>query len=169
MYLLPTHSMNNTIENALAKQEADIMFDAVWKRSGHHRLELDWDIARAFIERIAAYNDFDAKNVLHALDLVDQIIPRMHYDALVDGQVNPNNGRRAFRISVGREGSPVIYIDLYELHRFDSPKYPMTPEMVEKIKTIMTSVGVADESDCTVEDLTAHNMGKSYEFRFWWD
>lgn len=161
--------MNKTIEKAMARQEADVIFDAVWDRSGHHKIELEWDTAFAFIERINAYNDFDFAKVLHALEMVDQIIPRMSYEALVDGKKNPNDGRRDLRIYVGREGSPVIYIEKYELHRMDNPKVPMTPEMIEKIKTIMTGVAVADEADCEIEDYTKAGMGKRFTFRFWWD
>lgn len=152
------------ILEALIKRKAQTIFDATWEESGNFRMELDYDLACAYIECIGQYNDFDPSLVLTALEHVDDIIPTMQY-----GEGNPNNGKRDYKISVGREGSPVIYINRYELHRMDSPKVPLTPDMVTHVKTAMEGIAQADEADCKVEDYRQHGMGLRYTFRFWWD
>ncbi len=159
-----TSSVGNVYEKCIAMSKADSIFDAVWENTFGLRITLEWDIALAFIERIGEYNDFDSKKVLQALQYIDEIIPRMKY-----GDGNPNNGLRDFKISVGREYSPVIYIERFELYRSDFPKNPLTGEMVKRICGIMTDVALADESDCEIIDNQDLGMGKSFEFRFWWD
>jgi hypothetical protein len=144
--------------------EADAMFDAVWDRSGHFSIEMEYDVAVQFIKRIGGYNEFTPPKVLKALEEIDEIIPRAQY-----GEGNPNNGSRDYKIRVGREGSPVIYITRYELHRFGSPAMALDGEKVRLIEAAMKTEGAADEADTEITDHTAHGMGKSYEFRFWWD
>lgn len=158
-----------TVEAAVANSKADMIFDAVWPNTLGCKLELGWEEARQFIRRIDQYNDFDHEKVLHALDLIDAAMPRMSYGNMPDGRPNPNNDKRNFTIEVGRERSPVIYLELYELHSYGNPTVPMTPEKVEYIKSVMHEVGMADEYDCDVQDYRKHGMGIRYTFRFWWD
>lgn len=161
--------MKTAVETAMANTKADTIFDAVWPNALSHRIELEWDEARQFIRRIDQYNDFDQAKVLHALDLIDAAMPRMEYGNMADGSPNPNNNKRNFSIEVGRERSPVIYLELYELHSYGNPTTPLTPEKIEYIKSVMHEVAVADEYDCEIEDFRKHGMGIRYTFRFWWD
>lgn len=161
--------MPTTVENAVAAKKADTIFDAVWKNALSHTIELEWEEARQYIKRIEQYNEFEWEKVHHALDLIDAAMPRMEYPKMADGSENPNSGRRNFSIKVGRERSPVIYIELYELPAYGNPTTPLTMDKVDYIKSIMREVAVADEADCEIQDMRAHGMGIRYEFRFWWD
>jgi hypothetical protein len=136
---------------------ADRVFDAVFDATLDFQIEMPFEDACQFIHRIDQYNDFDAHKVIAALHRVDQIIPRKQY-----GESNPNNGKRDFNVSVGREGSPVIYIRLTEIG--SHPK--MTDYQMKTVVAIMREHGIADEADFEVRDGL---YGRFIEFRFWWD
>lgn len=156
----------NTFNAALEKTKADAMFDAVWKNSPHFRIEMEWEEARQFIRRIEAYNNFEWQKVHIALDLIDHIIPRMEY-GMIGGKPNPNNGRRNYRLEIGRERSPVMYIDRYEFNDI-SQQPPLTEDMCKEICKIMEDIG-ADEADYTIEEETNMNHSRHIELRFWFD
>ena len=94
--------------------------------------------------------------MLSALDQIDDLIPRLNY-----GGVNPNNGTRKYKLEVGREGSPVIYLSLWE----HSVEDRLSEDRIERIKMIMQLNAAADEASCEVTDFGARKV----EFRFWWD
>src|SRR5947208_2388911 len=99
----------STTPPATPEQTADIIFDAVFGRSHTFLIELRYASARRFISRIGNYNTFDAHAVLAALDGIDALIPRARH-----GARHPHDGKRTYRISVGREGSPVLYLERFE-------------------------------------------------------
>jgi len=134
------------------------VFDAVFERTLDFQIELEFAAACQFIQRIYEYNEFQAHRVLEALWKVDKIIPRMQY-----GEGNPNNGARDYKISVGREGSPVIYIKRFEV----STQTPMTEEQAKEVCSVMEKEGLADEATYTIDDKGPY--GRWIEFRFWWD
>lgn len=160
--------MTSVIESSLTKTKAETIFNAVWDNTLDFQVELDWDVAMAFIDLIERYNDFESTKVKHALELIDLSIKRNEYGP-INGMPNPNHGRRDIRIKVGRERSPVIYIERYELLRMGTPTHPLTSEKIEYIKSVMQEVGIADEADCEIQDYTSQGMGIRYKFRFWWD
>lgn len=142
-----------------AQQTADAIFDAVFERSLHFQVELDFDATRAFIRRINQYNDFHWAHVLDALDDVDRLIPRRHY-----GPENPHNGERDYTLKIGREGSPVLYIERLEVGN----KVPLRDGTIKSICEEMELIGKADEADASVEPLS-FAQGRKVTFRFWWD
>jgi hypothetical protein len=142
-----------------AQQTADTIFDAVFERSLQFQIELAFEETRAFIRRINQYNDFHWSRVLDALDHVDQRIPRRQY-----GAGNPNNGQRDYTLRIGREGSPVLYLDRLEVGH----KVPLTDAAVAAICQEMELIGKADEADASVEPLSFAS-GRKVTFRFWWD
>ena len=141
------------------KQIADTIFEGVFEKSHDFRIEMPFDMACQFIRRIDSYNEFDSLTVLDALGRVDRLIPRIQY-----GDNNPNNWQRDYKISVGREGSPVLYIERYEWGWNQSP---LAQQAMADICHGMKAVGKADEVTCMVED-TGTN-GRKLTFRFWWD
>jgi hypothetical protein len=139
---------------------ADQMFDAVFDHCLDFRIEMEYDAARRFIQRIDRYNDFDARQVLDALDAVDRLIPRDFY-----GEGNPNNGQRKYRISVGREGSPVLYLEWYESPYSSGPR--ISDETLKDICKEIEVFAYADEADY---DLTEWGFNsRKVSLRFWWD
>lgn len=142
-----------------AQDAADTIFDAVFDRSLHFQVELDFDQACRFIRRINQYNDFHWGHVLDALDHIDRLIPRRSY-----GPNNPNNGQRDYTLKIGREGSPVIYLDRLEF--FD--KEQLSDERIKAICEEMELIGMADEADASIESAAIPN-GRHISFRFWWD
>ncbi len=150
---------NATTTGYTAQQTADVIFDAVFDRSLDFQIELDFDQTCRFIRRIDRYNDFHWAHILGALDHIDRLMPRCSY-----GPANPNTGRRDYTLKVGREGSPVLYLDRIEF----SEKEPLTDERMKAICDEMRRVGMADEADATVEPIDVLN-GRHVSFRFWWD
>jgi hypothetical protein len=133
------------------------MYSAVFERSLQFRIEMSYDRAVDFIREIDQYNCFQASTVLDALENVDRMIPRNWYD-----EGNPNNGLRSYTISVGREGSPVIYLDRWEF----SSTPPLSEAAMRTICLEMETIAHADEADYQVQ---THCWGRKIEFRFWWD
>ena len=78
--------------------------------------------------------------------------------------VNPNNGNRDYRISVGREGSPVIYLERLEFN--GKPK--LDDATMKAVCREMELSARADEADYRVVPLV-FGPGRKIEFRFWWD
>jgi hypothetical protein len=139
---------------------SDRLFDAVFNASLHFRVELDYDNTCRFIERIHRYNDFESGSVLQALAAIDRLIPRRFYTI-----GNPNNGERRYRLSVGREGSPVLYLEYYEW--CGNP--PLDDATSQTICREMELTGHADEADCEIDDLPFMGGSRKLTFRFWWD
>lgn len=139
-------------------QIADNIFGAVFDQSLDFRIELPYDVAIRFIERIEQYNEFEAPTVLDALARIDRLIPRSAF-----GEGNPNNGSRDYKIEVGREGSPVIY-----LHRFEwLTQFPRTEDQMKAVCLEMQLNGKADEA--TYEARDCGGGTRRITFRFWWD
>ena len=138
---------------------ADRMFDAVFEQSGHFRIEMPYEDAYQFIRRIDQYNEFESGTVLDALESIDRLIPRKFY-----GEGNPNNGERAYNIALGREGSPVIYLELYE---WDATER-LSDDLLKLICQEMELNGRADEANCEIHRTLGPDSRK-LTFRFWWD
>ena len=136
---------------------ADEVFDGVFERSLHFRIELPYETALGFIRRIDQYNEFEAGAVIDALERIDHLIPRASY-----GEGNPNNGQHTYDISIGREGSPVIYLERIEF----SFCIPLEEVTMKTICREMELIGRADEADYEVQNFAG---GRKIVFRFWWD
>lgn len=161
---MPTQTITPPAKNKLFHTHnlsaADEIFDAVFPRSHNFRIELPYVDAIGFIHRIDSYNEFEAPAVIQALEQVDKFMPRMSYDP-----GNPNNGRRDYRISVGREGSPVIYLERFEF----SAKTQMSESEMKSICLEMEVIGRADEARYEVEEFSFCGLSRKITFRFWWD
>jgi hypothetical protein len=154
---MPTQTITPSAAHQIPPTDA--IFDAVFERSLNFRIELPFEQAQAFIGRIDQYNEFNAPRVLEALDRIDGLIPRKQY-----GPGNPNNGQRDYTISIGREGSPVIYLERLEF--FDKPE--LDNATMKAICREMELMASADESHYRIRDLSC-GPGRKIEFRFWWD
>ena len=154
---MPTQTI--TAPNINQTPPANDIFDAVFEKSLNFRIELPFEEAQEFIRRIDRYNEFDASLVLDGLQRIDGLLPRMQYSP-----GNPNNGRRDYKISVGREGSPVIYLDRWEV--FDKPE--LDSATMKAICREMELIALADESHYHIDQFT-RVPGRKIEFRFWWD
>ncbi len=139
---------------------ADAIFDAVFERSLFFRIELPYDTAIAFIRRIDKYNDFEAGRVIDGLEHIDRLIPR-----ITGGPGHPNNGNRDYTITVGREGSPVIYLERFEY----ATKASLADKSMKDICEEMKLCALADEATFEVEDYRPFLIGRKIRFRFWWD
>lgn len=160
--------MNSAVETAMANTKADAIFDAVWPNTLGCRLELEWDEALQFLKRIDRYNNFEWEKVNKALDLIDKIIPTMEY-GMLNGEPNKNNGKRNFTIEVGRERSPVIYIERYEWNHGFGKQPPLTEQQCKNVCALMEKRALADESTYEVEEETRLCHYRKITFRFWWD
>jgi len=165
---MPTHSstppVTDTTAVALQRSSntistADAIYEAIFDRSFNFRIQLPYETALSFIRRIDHYNEFNWSTVTDALERIDGLIPRSQYK-----QGNPNNGKRDYKISVGREGSPVIYLERLE---FFNTSWLDTPTM-KAICREMELIASADESHYHIED-SVFLPGRKVEFRFWWD
>lgn len=140
-------------------QMADTIFDAVFEKTLNFSIQMPFEEVCHFLRRIDTYNEFEAENVLDALEYIDRLIPRKFY-----GHGNPNNGERRYTLSVGREGSPVLYLTLYEWG-WTSEK-PLDDHTLETIEQEMELTGKADEASSEVVSIPS---GRKITFRFWWD
>jgi hypothetical protein len=138
--------------------QVDDLFDSVFEKSSQFRIELDYDAAIRFIQQIDRYNDFNAPEVIDALERIDRVIPRRWY-----GIGSPHNGERGYTISVGREGSPVVYIDRFEL----PSTRPLADHNMKTICREMELIGRSDEADFSIDDFRSGS--RRIKFRFWWD
>ena len=139
-------------------QTANQIFDGVFDQSLDFRVEMPYDAAMHFLRRIGSYNNFQAEKVIEAMRRVDALIPRRIYN-----EGNLNNGERRYDISVGREGSPVIYLDYFEW--VDSER--LTEADMKAIRGVLERDGMADESSFEIDD---HGIRtRRVTFRFWWD
>jgi len=100
------------------------------------------------------YNNFDLRQFAGLLRAIDKILPRAQYGSLVDagGQryPNPNNGRILYTLSLGNEGSTVLYVDNYN---------GILPEHQRAIELAARNAG-ADEVDV---------LDNGTKMRIWWD
>lgn len=152
---MPTQTVTPPAEHQIPP--ADAIFDAVFERSLQFRIELPYDTAIAFIRRIGTYKQFEAGRVIDALERADQLIPRANY-----GPGNPNNGNRDYKISLGREGSPVIYLERFEY----CTKAPIAEKSIKDICEEMKIWAEADEADYQVHDYTSCGLSRKITFRF---
>jgi len=115
--------------------QIDDLFDSVIANSSQFRIELSHEAALGFIQRIGQYNDFCPSEVIDALDHVDRHIPRKWY-----GIRDPRNGERGYQLFVGREGSPVIYLERREM----PSSRPLTKHVMNTICREMDLIGRSD-------------------------
>jgi len=125
------------------------IYDGVFEQSLDFRVQMEYDAAIQFIRRIGGYNAFDAEQVIENLECVDRMLPRNCF------------GSRQYDISVGREGSPVIYLTLRE---FNQPY--IDGLTIKCVREEMELSGLADESSYEIEDFGSY---RKVTFRFWWD
>jgi hypothetical protein len=149
---------NATTIGPKTQTHGDAIFDAVFEHALHFRIEMSYEDARQFIRRIDQYNDFQAETVLDTLDRIDRLIPRKFY-----GEGNPNNGERSYTVSVGREGSPVLYLERYEW----ADDQPLSDDLLSFVCREMEIHGLADEADYEATPTIGNN--RKITFRFWWD
>lgn len=136
-------------------------FKKLFEYSLHHRIEIKESDLETYIRAIGNYNNFRSESVLSFLNKIDQIIPRTNY-----GEGNPNNNKKDYKIFIGRESSPCIYIERYEWISFKQK--PLKDDQIELIKALAHSIGLADEADHEIKQLFDPQDG-IIEFRFWWD
>lgn len=136
-------------------------YKTMFELSHNHRMELEYDNALEYIKAIGQYNNFEYYKVVNFLEEMDKLIPRTYYN-----EGNPNNGKRAYKLSIGRESSPVIYVKLFFFS--DVRNFSEVKQNWNKIKDLAYTVGLADEADMEVEESDVMNC-KTIQMRFWYD
>ncbi|HRH55422.1 MAG TPA: hypothetical protein PK609_00975 [Candidatus Paceibacterota bacterium] len=137
---------------------------SVFEDTLNMRIEVSFEEALGFFSLLRSYNQLEGARVHELLHAIDDAIPRTAYPDTAAG-ANPNNGKRAYSICVGREGSPVLYIKRYVHEKED----PLPTERVRLIKRAARKA-LADEIDYEMEDVGIPGYGVRIEqFRFWWD
>ena len=133
----------------------------------NHRMQLDFDQALDYIDAIESYNNFDACSVKAMLNAIDVIIPREYYN-----EGNPNNGNRAYKISIGRENSPVIYLDLIAFRQAVPAFQTGYADLVAKIHAA-AKIAYCDEFSHEYDEYRVTErqgpLSASLEIRMWWD
>jgi len=155
---LPTQTITPPAQRKIGED----VFHAAFPNSLNFRVELPFSDALDFIRQIGPYNDFDPETVIEALEHVDRAIPRTQYPT-----DHPNNGQRNYRLSVGREGSPVIYLERSEFAFLQHAVAPLTDAAINRICKEMELCGRADEAYHEVHE--SRDGSRTIEFRFWWD
>ena len=151
-----------TITPPATRKIGEDMVHAAFPHSFNFRVELPFSDALDFIRQIGPHNDFDPETVIEALEHVDRAIPRTQYPT-----DHPNNGQRNYRLSVGREGSPVIYLERSEYAFLRHAVAPLSDAAIKRICQEMELCGHADEATYEVHEFSGGS--RTVEFRFWWD
>ncbi len=144
------------------------LYNIFFQMSLNHKVELPYAEALRYLEAIGSYNEFQFKRVKAMLYHLDMMLPR-YTETEVN---NPNFNNRQWKISVGREQSPVIYITFYA---FDSKGIFKLEEMVsnkERFGEVAVGFGKCDEFSMKVESLGAGISiveAKKLTIRMWWD
>lgn len=127
------------------------MFD----NSLHFRYETKEADIDTFLDVIGDYNEFDAFQVKEMLAMMDKILP--YY----------TSGQRRYKTSIGREGSPVIYLTIYATGNDNKTLVEQLKLAEPVLKKIAHETGKADEFGMEYTNYE-HNFTK-IEIRMWWD
>jgi len=155
---MPTQTITPPAERNIGQD----VFDAVFPNSLDFRVQLPYSDAIEFIRLIGDYNNFQPGTVTDALERIDWLIPRTHH-----ATDHPDNGQRNYRLSVGREGSPVIYIERYEFGFLEQSVHRLSEATMQTICQEMELCALADEASVDVVELSGGS--RKITFRFWWD
>lgn len=137
------------------------MFD----NSLHFRYETKEADIDTFLDVIGGYNEFNPTKVKQMLKLMDSYLPR--YKG-ADG--NPNNGSKRYKVSIGRAGSPVIYLNLFATGSDHDELVASVKDVEPVLKKIAYDVGVADEFSVDYNEIRGNGLHiTQIEIRVWWD
>jgi hypothetical protein len=136
-------------------------YKAMFEMSQQQKVQLPFDDIIEYVEAVGSYNNFDANKIKGFLYEMDKLIPRKNY-----GGDNPNNGLRDYKISFGREGSPVMYVEMF--YYADVRSFAEVKKNWDEIKRLSEIMALADEADMETEENQLYNS-KVIKMRFWWD
>lgn len=129
-------------------------YSKVFELSLDMLIKLPYDEILEAAKGVGGYNEFNPEDLEKMMVMFDEIIPRKYYN-----QGNPNNGMRAYDLSIGREGSMVLYYSIYDIH---SEAVNTVKEKEARLKDIALGIGKADEFNIEEE-------GNWTKIRIWWD
>jgi len=129
------------------------------------RIELPYEEILNVAEAADGYNEFTYDRLREMLEHFDQIIPRAYYN-----EGNPNNGERAYKLAVGREGSMVVYMNLKGLWSSGGGQEAIKAinENRDELEQAARQIGKADEFDISYRKDPAGHYEEA-EIRIWWD
>ena len=109
------------------------------------------------------YNNFNVDRLKLILDKIDSLIPTTYYN-----ENNPNNGRRLYTLSIGREGSMVVYLNLSGFSSSDGSREAIRiiREKVQELEIYAREKALVDEFSI---DYNSNEYGEELELRLWWD
>lgn len=148
-------------------------YKKMFKLSLNHKMQFnpDWyeKEIKEYITVIDTYNAFNSKKVLDMLEKIDSIIPRRYYN-----ENNPNNGNRLYTIEIGREYSPVIYINIETKtlgkNNFNPELLPIITEEIENTAKKALADEISHEMINSDDQNTPENYSWSeLKFRIWYD
>lgn len=143
---------NMSKHNAGSAQEITRLGYTEETRNLNFRVECaDLEDLMECVKIIDAYNEFDHDRVNKALGGLAK------YKAFYN-EGNQNNGHSLFTFSIGREGSPVMYI------AYNGSNFHHKELSLDEHKKVMEAFGRESLSD-EVNETTEW----SHEYRFWWD
>lgn len=120
------------------------------------------------INTIESYNEFDSTDINNAAATFLNMY--QFY-----GEKNPNNGNSLFKFTIGREGSPVFYIDYNEyfatkiITKRDGAMVSWADYNSEDFKLSMGLFASSVKADEFSIEETEHFGKKYYQARFWFD
>ncbi len=115
------------------------------------KIEMKWDQAQEVLEHIDGYNSFTGQLAKDILQAADKTLPK-----------HPDRRDRTFDVSLGREGSMVMYVT----RRFFTESDVTPDEDINTLTRYAKDHGLADEAHYEIK-----GYGPYFEetFRFWWD
>jgi hypothetical protein len=112
--------------------------------------------AETWAAKVEGYNEHTGADILALVKTINTLMPRMQF-----GPGNPNNGAPAHRISVGNEGSRVMYVAIGKGYRpqWTGTEWTTLARLFEEARR----AAHADEAWVVTDD------EEDWEYRFWWD
>jgi len=144
---------NNVCMDCQTQQKVDA-FNNMWKWSINFQVKFTPEEMPTYLKQEKHYNEYDGAKVREMIQKIDALTPTKYYNP-----GNPNNGKPHHVYNIGREGSPVIYLEIRKIYmpnNFDYDTYTMDLKRL------------AYEAEADEAGIITNN---DHEFiaRFWWD
>lgn len=132
-------------------KNATLFFLGAIENSLHIQIEMDRDVADELLTLAPKYNNFTGQLAKDILQAADKTLPK-----------HPNMYAPKFEISLGREGSMVMYLK----RRFFREDQVTPDSDINILLRYAKDHGLADEVDYSIKGESGMH---TETFRFWWD
>lgn len=133
-------------------------YEEIFKNSFRFKYETPLKDVSTFLEAIGDYNEFSPQTAISMLRKMDSYLPRY------------KGNRERYKVSIGRENSPVIYLNIFACGADHDDVVGSVKDVEEVLKKIAYDIGKVDEFSIDYEKADGWGMSVTkIEIRMWWD